>query len=236
VTETVELLPGVRVALADHMGDDNSIARAARVSVVGENDPREKDNEKLINYLMREHHGSPFEHTDVTFSIEAPIFVFREFHRHRAGWSYNEMSGRYTTLPSRFYVPDSGRPLVNSGSPSAPQLVAGTYAQVALVQGEITRQSINAWDSYQKMLKAGIANEVARIVLPLGIMSQMYATANLRAIFHFLSLRTLNKPNASFKSRPQYEIALVADQIELIVADLYPIAYKAFQENGRVAP
>jgi thymidylate synthase (FAD) len=236
LTDTVELLPGVRVALADHMGDDNSIARAARVSVVGENDPREKDNEGLINYLMREHHGSPFEHTDVTFHVEAPIFVFREFHRHRAGWSYNEMSGRYTELPGRFYVPDSSRPMVNSGKPSKPELVAGSYHQVHLAQGEITRQSISAWDSYQRMLKAGIANEVARIVLPLGIMTQMYATANLRAIFHFLSLRTLNKPNASFKSRPQLEIAMVADQMEAIVADLYPIAYKAFQDNGRVAP
>jgi thymidylate synthase (FAD) len=249
----IQFLSDVEVKLIDKMGGDRSVVQAARVSVQGENelgldltlwDEDDDDTKKerrrkergLINYLMRERHGSPFEHATLKFYVKAPIFVFREFHRHRAGWSYNEMSGRYTELPGEFFVPDSSRPLVNIGKPSAPEFVAGSYQQVAEVQGTLTRSYTRSWDEYQRLLNAGIAPEVARSVLPVGIMSQMYATANLRAIMHFLSLRTLNKPNATFKSRPQQEIAMVGDKMEAIFKDKFPVVHSLWEAHGRVAP
>jgi thymidylate synthase (FAD) len=247
----LKFLSDVEVKLIDKMGTDRSVVQAARVSVQGENDidlsewdvedddtkaERRKKERGLLNYLMREHHGSPFEHTSMKFYVKAPIFVFREFHRHRAGWSYNEMSGRYTELPGEFFVPDSSRPLVNVGTSAKPEFVAGSYQQVHEVQGTLMRSYTRSWDEYQRLLDAGIANEVARMVLPVGIMSQMYATANLRSLMHFLSLRTLEKPNSAFKSRPQREIALVADKLEELFKDKFPIIHSLWEANGRVAP
>src|SRR3546814_16331451 len=105
----------VRVELVDSMGNDLSVVKAARVSTMGERvqvGHGEKGSRGLINYLMRDRHGSPFEHNSMTFFIQAPIFVFREFHRHRVGWSYNEESARYREVGKEFYAPDEGRPLV----------------------------------------------------------------------------------------------------------------------------
>lgn len=219
------------------MGNDDSIIQAAQVSVTGENeaDITQKRKEGLINYLMREHHGSPFEHNSMTFYVKAPIFVFREFQRHRIA-SYNEMSGRYTTLPAEFYIPNELRPLVNIGSSAKPEFAPGTPEQYELMVDSLMEVYELAWEKYKLQLDAGVANEVARMVLPVGIMSQMYVTMNLRGLFNFLSLRTKDKPEAAFVSRPQHEISVVADRIEEYVAQVFPIAHTAFNANGRVAP
>lgn len=228
------------VTLVDFHGSDASIVAAARVSVVGK---EAKDAEKvdatehrgLIKYLMSHRHGTPFEHNSVTFRVAAPIFVFREWHRHRVPWSYNEESGRYKQLDPVFHIPASDRPLVNVGTSARPQMVPGDSAQYMRQRMRMEAQYIRAYEVYEEALFDGVAKEVAREVLPVGIFSTMYATANLRGIFHFLSLR-VHDPNAKFVSYPQYEIQQAAFQVEQCIYKLFPIAYECYIENGRVAP
>jgi thymidylate synthase (FAD) len=236
----ITYLDDVEVTLSASVGSDTSIVQAARVSVVGENEllldseitARDKG---LIAYLAREKHGSPFEHNSMTFYVKAPIFVFREFMRHRVGFSYNELSGRYAKLPAEFYVPNADRPLVNAGSSSKPELVPGDEDQYKAVTDAHDYAYQAAWTAYQNMLDAGIANEVARSVLPVGTYSQMYVTCNARSLMSFLSLRTHDK-SAVHVSRPQLEIEMVARKMEAIFAEQFPITYAEFVKNGRVAP
>ena len=178
-----------------HTAADSDVLFAARVSTAGEQslDELQKDPERskgLINYLMRDRHGSPFEHNSMTFFISAPIFVFREFMRHRVGWSYNEESGRYRELQPVFYVPGESRKLVQEGRPGKYVFVEGTQAQHKLVGRAMEDSYRQAYEAYQEMLAAGVAREVARAVLPVGLFSSMYATCNARSLMHFLGLRT----------------------------------------------
>ena len=235
---TIETFSYPTVQLIDKMGDDHSVVRSARVSVSGLQGDTEEDTKKdagLINYLMREKHGSPFEQNSMTFYVKAPIFVFREFMRHRVGFSYNEMSGRYTKLEPTFWVPGKDRPLINIGSSAKPEMAPGTEEQWEITVNLLSEGYEDAWKRYEHMLSIGIANEVARAVLPVGIYSQMYVTMNLRSAFNFLSLRTHDK-EAAHVSRPQREIEDVAREIEKHVAQLFPISYARFNEHGRVAP
>lgn len=238
----IETISYPTVQLIDKMGDDQSIVRSARVSVSGgQIEVAERDEESvkkdsgLINYLMREKHGSPFEQNSMTFYVKAPIYVFREFHRHRVGFSYNEMSGRYTKLEPTFWVPSEDRPLVNTGSSAKPEMSSGTPEQWERQVSRMSRAYDVAWTAYEEALADGIANEVARAVLPVGIYSQMYVTMNLRSALNFLSLRT-HDPEAAHVSRPQKEIEDVAREIEKHVAQLFPEAYARFNQHGRVAP
>lgn len=228
------------VTLVDYQGSDASIVAAARVSVVGEAakdaetaDPAESRG--LINYLMTHRHGTPFEHNSITVRVAAPIFVFREWHRHRVPWSYNEESGRYKQLDPVFHIPAPDRPLVNIGSSARPDPVRGDSAQYDRQRWRMQTQYAQAYAAYEEALADGVIKEVAREVLPVGIFSTMYATANLRGIFHFLGLR-VHDPEAKFVSYPQYEIQQAAQMVEKITADLFPIAYDCFISNGRVAP
>jgi thymidylate synthase (FAD) len=215
---------------------------AARVSTQGEQTLEGAQDENLdttrskglINYLMRDRHGSPFEHNSMTFYVQAPIFVFREFMRHRIA-SYNEESGRYRQLNPVFYVPAPERNLLQVGKPGAYDFLPGTPEQTALVQEEARRTSTEAFASYQRMLEAGIAREVARIVLPLNIYSSMYVTMNARSLMNFLSLRT-KREGTHFPSFPQREIEMAAEQMESFWSALMPLTYAAFNDNGRVAP
>ena len=225
----------IEVQLIDSMGSDSSIVQAARVSVQGANHPTVNEGGKLINYLLKHKHGSPFEHNSMTFFVKAPIFVFREFQRHRIGFSYNEMSGRYTELPNEFYYPTSERPLINIGTSSHPVMAPAEPRIQDAVHDELAIAYRRAWDSYQDLLGLGIAKEVARLVLPVGIMSQMYVTCNARSLMHFLSLRT-HVETAQHVSNPQYEIEMVAKRMEIIFADLFPVTYSSYNENKRVAP
>lgn len=232
----IEIHDDVSVLLVRASGDDNSVAQAARVSVVGANSLSDDAKDAgLIGYLMRKKHGSPFEHNSMSFYVKAPIFVFREFHRHRVGWSYNEMSGRYTVLPAEFYIPKPDRKLVNAGGSANPRFEPGSDAQVQQVRQALTATYQDAWDAYDELLGAGIANEVARLVLPVGVMSQMYATCNARSLMNFLALRTADE-RAAYPSNPQHEIELVARKLEAVFAARFPVTYAAFNENGRVAP
>ena len=232
----IEFTSEMTVELTDKMGCDHSVTKAARVSTLGDTTEYSEQSEAgLINYLVKHRHGSPFEHTSMTFRIEAPIFVFREFMRHRIGFSYNEASARYSAIPPKFYVYSAERPLVQKGKSAHPKLVAGTNEQQAIVQACTERAYDAALYQYEWMLVAGIANEVARAVLPVGIYSTMYVTCNARSLMAFLSLR-IDDPRNTFATKPQWEIEQVALKMDTIFADLYPLTYIAFNGNGRVAP
>ena len=185
------------VELVKHCAADSDVVWAARVSTVGEQsfeDQRSAEQSQgLINYLMRDRHGSPFEHSSMTFLVIAPIFVFREFHRHRIGWSYNEESGRYRELEPVFYTPAADRKLIQQGRPGKYHFVEGTPEQLQLTEAAMRDSYRQSYGAYLQMLGNGIAREVARAVLPVGIYSSMYATCNARSLMHFLSLRTTHE-------------------------------------------
>ncbi|MFJ6405023.1 FAD-dependent thymidylate synthase [Streptomyces hydrogenans] len=236
----IDLRSDVTVELVKSAAADSDVLWAARVSTAGEQSLEElqKDPERskgLINYLMRDRHGSPFEHNSMTFFISAPIFVFREFMRHRVGWSYNEESGRYRELEPVFYVPDTSRKLVQEGRPGKYVFVEGSQEQHELVDEAMTRSYRQAYETYQEMLAAGVAREVARAVLPVGLYSSMYATCNARSLMHFLGLRTQHEL-ATVPSFPQREIEMVGEKMEEHWARLMPLTHAAFNKNGRVAP
>lgn len=225
------------VELVQCVGDDTGIAEAAWVSNYGGDIPTDKAEKipGLINFLMRDRHGTPFEHNSLTFRVSAPLFVFYEWHRHRAGWSYNEESGRYRELDPVFYVPRNGRALRQFGKPGAYTFELGSYADQAIALGAHRRIAQTAWQEYQSLLEAGIAREVARNVLPVSIYKTMYATCNLRSLFAFLSLRW-NHPDSKVPTFPLEEIQMVATQLDALAREKFPVAFDCFDKQGRVAP
>jgi thymidylate synthase (FAD) len=242
VPDEISFRSDVTVELVRANASDADVLFAARVSTQGEQTLESAQDETLdtsrskglINYLMRDRHGSPFEHNSMTFYVQAPIFVFREFMRHRMA-SYNEESGRYRELNPVFYVPGPARNLVQVGKAGAYDFLPGTPEQTALVDAEVRAVCSAAYESYQRMLDAGVAREVARIVLPVTIYSSMYVTMNARSLMNFLSLRT-KREGTHFPSFPQREIEMVAEKMEDFWVDLMPITAETFNANGRVAP
>jgi thymidylate synthase (FAD) len=227
------------VRLLAHSGGDESVLAAMLVSTQSEMSLLEleanaESGAGRINFLMKNRHGTPFEHNQFRFFIRAGIFVFREFHRHRIGWSYNEESGRYKQLAPIFYVPDEARPLAQTGKPGAYTMTMDEELYLSTYE-TLINQYVGAYAAYESMLNRGVAKEVARMCLPVGLTSTMYATCNARSLMAFLSLRTTDE-DATFTSYPQYEIEQVARQMENIFATKMPITYKTWNDNGRVAP
>lgn len=237
--QSIEFRSDVTVELVRASASDADVVFAARVSTAGEQSLEDIDADPaaasgLINYLMRERHGSPFEHNSMTFFVQAPIFVWREHMRHRIA-SYNEESGRYRELQPVFYRPNRERALVQVGKTGAYEFLPGDAAQYDLLESEMTKSCSQAYESYQAMLKAGIAREVARMVLPVTIFSSAYVTMNARALMNFLSLRR-KAEGSHFPSYPQREIEMVAERYEELWAQHMPLTHAAFVKNGRVAP
>lgn len=227
----------IKVELVSKMGEDLDVARSAWVSTQGERSEDEQDLTKvagLINFLMKGRHGSPFEQCVMRWRVKAPIFVWREHHRHRIA-SYNEESGRYSKLKPEFYIPSLQRPLVQEGKAGAYVFVEGNEYQTLMVENSIKYANIEAYNSYEKMLNTGVAKEVARMCLPVNIFSTCYVSMNLRALMNFLSLRTRNELSM-FPSFPQHEISVVAEQYEADLVREFPLVWKAFRDNGRVSP
>jgi thymidylate synthase (FAD) len=238
-TPDVQFRSDVTVDLVKSSASDADVVFAARVSTQGERslssvDANATEASGLIRFLMRERHGSPFEHSVMTFYVSAPIFVWREHMRHRMA-SYNEESGRYRVLSPQFYTPAPERNLVQVGKPGAYEFVAGTEQQQQLVAEAVRRSTSQAYADYLAMLDAGVAREVARTVLPVSIYSSAYVTMNARALMNFLSLRR-HTDDSHFPSYPQREIEMVAERYEQLWSDLMPITHGAFVANGRVAP
>jgi thymidylate synthase (FAD) len=232
------------VELIDHMGSDYSVVVAARVSTGGDmvrqgvlEGPTvgiSAGDSGLISFLMANRHGTPFEHNAFTFRIEAPIFVWREFMRHRV-FSFNEESGRYKQLDPVFYVPAPDRNLVQVGKAGQYTFEPGTESQHLHMAADLKDANYAAYDAYEQALTDGVAREVARMCLPVNIYSSAYVTGNLRAWMGFLSLRT-KRDDSTFPSFPQREIEMCAEQIEMHIERLFPVSMGAFSRFGRVSP
>lgn len=223
------------VVLVECAGSDELICKAARVSTLGAASLETTESAGLIKFLMANRHGSPFEHSMLMFRITAPIVVWREFMRHRVGVSYNEQSGRYMELEPVFYVPAPERPTDQVGKPGNYEFVAGTKEQYNLMMESLVTSYRMSWLQYQTQLDFGIAKEVARFCLPVAIYSTAYVTMNPRSLMHFLSLRTKHE-DSKFPSFPQWEINQVANQMEEIFAEKFPLTQQAFHSLGRVSP
>lgn len=211
------------VVLRDLMGDDPDVVRAARVSYdqddVTGNDP-ERD-EKLIHYLMRNHHTSPFEHVVFKFEVQAPLLVFRQWMRHRT-WSYNEVSARYAPLDLGFYVPE----LVNittQAKDSKQSRTTEQHPQAEDMQRILREQAEAAFSVYDNLLANGCPRELARSILPVSAYSRLIATVDLHNLFHFLRLR--------LHTHAQWEIQQYARALMRIVEATVPVAAAAFKET-----
>lgn len=233
MSEDITFCSDMTVELVDSMGSDMSFIRAAKVSTRGVGDVGMMTQEgvkRFLNFLIANRHSSPFEHGVVSFRIHAPIFVWREFMRHRLA-SYNEQSGRYMELAPIFYIPDYDRPVRQVGKVGEYRFVEDPDASL-VARSEQMAAIASAWTSYRAQLDAGVAKEVARMALPLSIYSMAYVTMNVRAITNFLSLRT-KREDAIFPSFPQREIEMVAEQMEDIVMSLFPVTMDLWNDNGR---
>lgn len=215
------------VRLDGQMGDDLSVVNAARVSFGVTKTELDDSDRGLINFLMRERHGTPFEHNAFRFHIKCPIFVAREWFRHRIG-SFNELSGRYKEIPTVGYVPAPENVRTQVGKPGSYtfEQVDDYLAFETIMQIE---QAYNdAFARYEKLLLWGIAKEVARMVLPVGTYTEFYWTVNARSLMNFLSLRT--------DLSAQYEIREFAVAVKDIFVNAMPITAQAWTDNGYKAP
>ena len=215
------------VRLDAAMATDLSVINSARVSFAVRKEEMDDRDKGLIKFLMRDRHGSPFEHNSFRFHIRTPIFVAREWFRHRIG-SFNEESARYHKLSDDFYVPDPsavrgqvGKPGAYSFEPAEPEVAEETR--------ETLRKSYEAaYATYNELIDKGIAKELARSVLPFGIYTQFYWTLNARSLMNFLSLR-----NSEFA---QYEIRIYAQAVEEFFKKEMPVTHECFVEFGRSCP
>lgn len=213
------------VRLVDVMGDDLSVVRAARVSYDADwraGEETGSDN-RLIRYLWKNAHTSPFEAVTFTFEVKAPIFVFRQWHRHRT-WSYNEVSARYTELPDEYYAPEA----MSVGIQSTSNKQGRQDAYRPNFEDEIQRYRAsceNAFAQYKVLLEAGWPRELARGVLPVSTYSRMFATVNLLNLFRFLTLRC--------HAHAQYESRVYAEAILDLIRHEVPVSVAAWEENRK---
>ena len=215
------------VRLDDAMADDLSVVNGARVSFARRKEEMDESDEGLIRFLMRDRHGTPFEHNSFRFHIRTPIFVAREWFRHRVG-SFNEFSMRYARATDEFYVPEAEDVRSQVGKPGA-----YSFEPVSAEVAETTREELaavyeTAYAAYERLTELGVARELARSVLPVGAYTEFYWTVNARSLMNFLSLRA--------SEHAQREIRRYAEACEVFLAEKMPVTYAAFVANDRVAP
>ena len=215
MNDAIKVLDKGFVRLSDIMGGDASVVNSARVSYGSGTKGEEKDR-KLIQYLLRHEHMTPFEHAVFQFHVSCPIFVMRQWIRHRAG-AYNEISARYTEVKDEFYVPEVFRaPDPKNKQSSAPSPAIDDAACRALV----LKSQKESYAAYQELLKAGVAREIARSVLPVGQYTQFYWTVSARNLMHFIDLRA--------DAAAQWEIQRYAEALGTIFRDKMPWTWDAF--------
>ncbi len=209
------------------MADDLSVVNAARVSFARRKEAMDASDEGLVRFLMRERHGTPFEHNAFRFHIRCPIFVAREWFRHRVG-SFNEFSMRYARATDEFYVPAAEDVRTQVGKPGS-----YSFEEVAPDVAETTREELqrvydDAYATYERLVEQGVARELARSVLPVGAYTEFYWTVNARSLMNFVSLRAA--------ATAQREIRRYAEACERFLAEQMPITHAAFVANDRTAP
>lgn len=232
----VEMTSDLKATLVRTNADDEFPIQMAQASLGADGewslDPR-IDPQRFLKALVDPRHGVPFEHDIWTFFVEVPIFVARQWVKHRHA-SMNEMSGRYVKLLPKFYVPSHERPVNNIGTKMKPEFEMNWF-DLNFARGLITGESRSAWRAYQSMLDEGIAEEVARMVLPVNTYTQFYWSVNSRALMSFLE-RRIDSPDNRVPTHPQWEIDRAAQGVEDAFKNHMPKTYRAFVECGRVAP
>lgn len=218
-SDSIPILDKGFVRLVDFMGGDLAVVQAARVSFGQETKGDERDR-KLINYLMKHEHGTPFEMAVFKFHVKAPIFVIRQWFRHRIG-SYNEISYRYVEVKDEFYIPDELRAQDAKNKQAS---FAGSFTNEQNARGKeiIEAAYRQAYAKYEELLAFGVAREVARIVLPVSMYSQFYVTYNARSMMNFIRLR--------MGEGAQHEIKLYALALNRIFKEKMPWSHQAFEE------
>lgn len=222
--EKIDVLDHGFVRLIDFMGGDLNVVRAARVSYdaawrAGED---QGSDARLIRYLWKNHHSTPFEAVSFTFEVKAPIFVFRQWHRHRT-WSYNELSARYRELPEEIYLPPFRAQATQNKQGSDGFVGDG---DVAALEASFKASYKAAFDAYRYALSKGVAREIARSVLPVATYSHMFATVNLLNLLKFLTLRC--------HSHAQYEIRVYAEAMRELIRPIVPVCLTAWEESIQV--
>jgi thymidylate synthase (FAD) len=224
---TIRVLDHGFVRLDDAMASDLSVVNGARVSFARHKTEMDESDEGLIRFLMRERHASPFEHSVFRFHVRAPLFVAREWFRHRFS-SFNEFSMRYAKATDDFYVPEPedvrsqvGKPGAYSFEPVEPELAETAREELRSVYEE-------AYSTYTRLVDLGIARELARLVMPMGAYTEFYWTVNARSLMNFVSLRAAESA--------QREIRRYAEACERFFAEKMPVTHAAFVASGRVAP
>ncbi|NQW81311.1 MAG: FAD-dependent thymidylate synthase [Polaromonas sp.] len=219
----IKVLNHGHVRLVEHMGSDLSIVRSARVSYdaawrAGEDEGKDA---KLINYLVKNGHTSPLEAVQFTFDIKAPIFVLRQWHRHRT-WSFNEVSARYTALPEEFYIPEVSQ--ITTQSLSNKQMRTDVeHPDAVMLQEQIAGHCHDSFRLYHAMLERGMPRELARGILPLNTFSHMFATVDLHNLAKFCKLRS--------HEHAQYEIRVYAQAMLDLIEPLVPVTVAAIKEH-----
>lgn len=209
------------------MADDLSVVNSARVSFAVRKEEMDERDEGLIRFLMRERHGTPFEHNSFRFHIRTPIFVMREWIRHRVS-SFNEESARYHKLEEAFYVPDIQAVRTQVGKPGSYTFEETDEALAIETRDSLQRIYKEAYATYEDLVSKGVAKEVARAALPVGIYTQFYWTVNARSLMNFLALR--------HSEAAQYEIRVFAEAVETFFAAKMPVTHASFVSSGRRAP
>lgn len=206
------------VRLIDHMGTDLTVVNAARVSFGKRKEAFDAKDADLVRYLAEHEHTAPFRHCYLTFHVKAPIFVFRQWMKHRIASDFNEISGRYVEFPEdEFYVPEAFRRQAKVNKQGSEGALEGAEAAQALETFlEACRASVVR---YKELIALGVCREQARCLLPLGLYSEVYWTASLQAVAHFLHLRE--------DSHAQWEIRQYAHAVRALTEPLFPEALKA---------
>jgi len=224
---TIRVLDHGFVRLDDAMADDLSVVNAARVSFARRKEDMDDSDQGLIRFLMRERHGTPFEHNSFRFHVRCPLFVAREWFRHRVG-SFNEFSMRYARATDDFYVPEPEDVRTQVGKPGAYSFEPVDSELAEQTRAELQEVYEHAYATYERLVEAGVARELARAALPVGAYTEFYWTVNARALMNFVSLRAAESA--------QREIRRYADAVETFLGERMPITHAAFVANDRTAP
>lgn len=215
------------VRLANHMANDLFVVNSARVSFAKQSDSIGDAEVGLINFLMREKHGTPFEHNAFMFHVKCPIFVAREWFRHRVG-SFNELSARYSFIEDEFYVPRKEDVREQVGKPGAYSFKRIEDGREDFAVSIISEMNELAYNKYRLLIEKGVAKELARSVLPVSMYTQFYWTVNARSLMNFLQLRT--------SQHAQLEIRQYATEVEKLFQQTMPVTYGAWINNDKICP